>query len=107
MIVTPLMPVIARIMNLDTDLSTLGESDLRPLQREVEECKHQLADLSYDYINQIISRPDPSKVFRILNNANQFEKALCRVNGRKIRMPRTSDSDPAAPDCEITTAGFS
>lgn len=96
--VTPLMPVIARIMNLDTDLSGLSENTIRLVKREVEECKRQLSNLSYDYINQIISKPDPSKVFRILNNANKFERALRAASGRKIKMPESPESPDAAND---------
>ncbi|MBI5753970.1 aminotransferase class I/II-fold pyridoxal phosphate-dependent enzyme [Candidatus Peregrinibacteria bacterium] len=84
--VTPLMPVIARIMNLDTDLRDMTDSAIILVEQEVDECKRQLAALSYDYINQIISKPDPSKVFRVLANANKFEKALRSSSGRKIKM---------------------
>lgn len=100
--VTPLMPVIARIMNLDTDLNGLSENTIRLVQREVEECKRQLANLSYDYINQIISKPEPSKVFRILNNANRFERALQSASGRKIKMPEAADDKSLRTAAEIT-----
>lgn len=85
--VTPLMPVVARIMNLDEDLSEYSEGQLKLVSQEIDTCKRLLAALSYDYINQIISKPEPSKVFRILGNANKFESALRSTRGRKIKMP--------------------
>ncbi|MFA5789311.1 MAG: hypothetical protein WC924_05670, partial [Candidatus Gracilibacteria bacterium] len=83
-VVTPLMPVISRIMSLKEGMAGLGEGELRYIQGEVAECTRLLDEISYEYITQIITKPTPSKVFKVLASGNQFEKNLRRAVGKKI-----------------------
>lgn len=83
--VTPLMPVINRIINLKDNLKGLGDGELEYVQHEVEECKRLLDEISYEYVTQIITKPTPSRVFRVLSSGNQFEKKLRRAVGKKVK----------------------
>src|SRR3989338_10616153 len=91
--VTPLMPIIARIMSLpdELDLWEANAEDIRHIEEEVRECKRQLAEISYEYVSQIITKPDPSKVFKILAKATRFEKELRKASGKIIKMPDGSE----------------
>ncbi len=83
--VTPLMPVINRIINLKDLLLGLPDEELQYVQHEVEECKRLLNEISYEYITQIITKPTPSDVFQILSSGSEFEKILRRAVGKKVR----------------------
>lgn len=85
--VTPLMPVIARIMSLNSKLDDLSPAQIATIEREVNECKRLLEEVSYEYINQIISKPDPSSVFKILANANIFARELKAAVGKRLTGP--------------------
>ena len=48
--------------------------------------QRQLAEISYEYVGQIITKPEPSKVFKILAKATRFEKEL-RKASENLKMP--------------------
>ena len=108
--VTPLMPVIARIMSLpdELDLWAADEGEIRHIEEEVRECKRQLAEISYEYVGQIITKPEPSKVFKILAKATRFEKELRKASGKTVKMPDGTETKitPEFIDC-LTRYRFS
>lgn len=106
--VTPLMPVIARIMNLRDDFDELSPEDVIRIEEEVKECGRLLAEISYEYVNDIISKPEPSKVFKILANANKFEKALKSKVGKPLKLADGTETvlTPAIVEC-LTKYRFS
>jgi len=94
--VTPLMPVINRIINLKDRLLGLSEGELQYVQAEVAECKRLLDDISYEYIKQIITKPIPSDVFEVLSSGTKFEKALRGAMGEKV------STGKGGPDVTVT-----
>lgn len=86
-VVTALMDVISRIIDLPDNLSEMTESRIRDTEREVAECKRILEQFSYDAVNRIISHPDPSTVFKILGNANAFASELNSMQGQFLYTP--------------------
>lgn len=84
-ITTPLWPVIQRIVNLPDGLEGLERPRIEAIEVEVRECRRLLDEISYTYVNEIISKPDPSRVFKILNNAKQFERMLKGARGKTLR----------------------
>jgi hypothetical protein len=85
--VTPLMPVVARIMNLKESAANLEgkeADDIQRIEREVKNCEMVLEELSYDYVNGLIAKPEPSKVFKILAESRKFERELSKCVGQTI-----------------------
>jgi hypothetical protein len=85
--VTPLMPVVARIMNLKESGERLSQKeidDIQRIEREVADCERVLEELSYDYVQRLIAKPEPSKVFKILAEAGKFERELSKMVGKAI-----------------------
>ena len=96
-VVSPLMPVISRIMSLDQSLQGASPERVAFVEREVKECKRLLDAMSYHYVESIISHATPSKVFQILASANDFALLLKRSVGKKIK-----SKDPEGNDVELT-----
>ena len=96
--VTPLMPVINRIINLKDRLLGLSEGELQYVQAEVAECKRLLDDISYEYIKQIITKPIPSDVFGVLSSGTEFEKTLRSAIGKKISTGKGDPEVAITPD---------
>ena len=61
---TPLMTVIARIHNLPESLAGIDFTRKTAIEEEVRECERILAEFSCAYVDQIITKPVPSRVFR-------------------------------------------
>lgn len=85
-IVTPLIDVVSRIIDLPEDLTELDPKDIARIQREVDDCKRILDDFGYEYMKRIITHPEQSRVFKILNQANLFEKEIRKSVGKKITL---------------------
>lgn len=83
-IVTPLIDVISRITNLPETLRDLDEKQIHEIQREVDDCKRILDDFGYSYIGRIITRPEQSRVFKIVNQADRFAKGFKKMIGKEI-----------------------
>lgn len=81
-ITTPMWPVVARIMNLNVE----GERKTEEIKQEIEECKRLLNEMAFDWISQIISKPEPSRVFKVVNNTNIFERELAKQTGERITL---------------------
>ncbi len=96
-VVTPLMPVIDTIMQLPEDLSDVPPEKIDAIEKRVAECKRLIEELSYEYINRIISKPNPSKVFQILNNSNLFERNLRKSIGKKVRLESSDEEVDITP----------
>lgn len=86
-VVTPIMHVVGEIINLPTSLNHLTSREIHGIERQVRECQRVLEEISYDYVQSIITKPTPSKVFRILDSSNRFEQSLKRVIGKPIKLP--------------------
>lgn len=81
-ITTPMWPVVARIMNL----STASDERASEIRQRIAECKRLLNEMAFDWVSQIIAKPEPSKVFRVVNNTNIFERELNSAVGRRIEL---------------------
>lgn len=85
-IITPLIDVVSRIINLPEDVSSLDDIMIHYIQGEVEDCKRILDDFGYSYIRRAITHPEPSRVFKILTQADRFAKELRKMVGKKVTM---------------------
>ncbi len=85
-IITPLIEVISRVLDLPSNLNELDEKQIHEIARRVEDCKRTLDSFGYSYIRRIITRPQQSDVFQIVNQADLFAKELRKSVGKKITM---------------------
>lgn len=85
-IVTPLIDVVSRIIDLPEDLSELNQKDIDRIQREVDDCKRIMDNFGYEYIKRVITHPEQSRVFKILSKANLFDKEIKKSIGKKITL---------------------
>jgi hypothetical protein len=84
---TPLLTVIARIGNLPDSVTGIEVARKTAIEQEVRECERILAELSCPYVAQIITRPRPSRIFRILHNADRFQQQLAARTGDTVELP--------------------
>ncbi len=85
-IITPLIDVISRVLDLPSNLNELDERQIHEVSRRVEDCKRTLDSFGYSYILRMITPSTQSDVFQIVNQADLFAKELKKSVGKKITM---------------------
>ena len=98
---SPILGVVEDIMGLKTqeELSSLESDQLYREQSKLAECKRKLEEISYEYVLSIMDKPEPSKVFKILENSNRFEKILKKAIGKEVK---TTLEDGTVCEIKIT-----
>lgn len=102
-IVSPLLPLISRIMNLDDDLVDIEPREIERIEAEVKDCESKLEEMSYSALSAVISRTKESKVFAIVRNGNLFEKKLKKAIGKKIQLPNGTTLEMTAKIAKALT----
>jgi hypothetical protein len=82
--VTPIMKMVDTVMLLPDDLEGKSQKDIKRIERVVADAQRVLNRMSHKYINQTLSSPDESRVFKILASANEFEAHLRSQLGNTI-----------------------
>jgi len=85
-IISPLIDVVSRVLDLPKNLDDLNESEIDEVRRRVDDCRKTLDDFGYSYIRRIITKPEQSEVFKIVNQADLFNKHLRKMIGKSVRM---------------------
>lgn len=86
MVISPIMSVISRITSMPEYLDDLTQKRIDEIQREVTECQRILESISYNYVKSLLAKPKEGRVFRILNNANIFNREVRKRVGKKVEM---------------------
>jgi hypothetical protein len=71
---------VNRIMNLSAD----RRREVSEIRKEIRECEMLLNRMAFGWVSGIIAMPEPSQVFKVVNNTNVFERELAKKIGSTV-----------------------
>lgn len=102
-IVTPLIDVVSDVLDLPDNLDGLDERKIHDIRSRVEECRRTMDDFGYSYVRRIITRPEQSDVFKIVNQSDLFAKELKRMIGKKVTLENGEEIVITKAVCDALT----